>query len=248
MWSANLSTGAVSPGLYGGYGSWAFMPSEWGRLGNLADLYSYYRVRRLRISTIPLAGTAISGIWGIGINDGSIDVDASVGDSFAIGILSQYPNAVIGPVWQPLSSTFVYDGPKVYYSKADGGSTVEEWQVDMLSSSSGLSGLATYGLLYAEYEIDFLLPSSTSGTPVFSKRTETYKAVKAKRRAESELVTAQKNVNALPSTSSSASLTSTLPAVTTMNKDDFIVVHSSYLNHLSGLDLSHQKTSDVKSA
>lgn len=134
----------------------------------IADVFSYYRIRRLTVTFIPLLGTTIGGYVNLAVGPG--DDASQVIPVTARDFLSFEHAAVGGPSMMFSLPSFKYDGPRVWPTTV--GSHGMQYQLGIFArgnvfkvDGSTFPGNTLVGRFKLDYSIDFLSPKTAIGTP-----------------------------------------------------------------------------------
>lgn len=160
-------------GIIGGFSTSPLYLSQLSDfITNLVDVYTWYRFRAIRMHFIPSVGVTYTGQVTINITDGD-EEGVFVANSYS---LSSYTRSVSGPVYQPLSTQYVYNGPRVWLCHQSSATDISErnqlsFQAlgDSISLPNGtlMSGGAAMGFFWFDYDIELYGPRSSGGNPSF---------------------------------------------------------------------------------
>jgi hypothetical protein len=160
-------------GIIGGYSTTPLYLSQVSDfLISLVDVYTWYRFRSIRMNFIPSVGVTYTGQVTISITDGDED-GIFTQNSYS---LSSYTRSVSGPVYQPLATQYVYNGPKVwlchqssYTDSSERNQISFQAMGDSVALPNGtlMAGGAAMGFFWFDYDIELYGPRSAGGNPSF---------------------------------------------------------------------------------
>jgi hypothetical protein len=178
------STFYISSGLYSQaydlglgvvpYGSTGAMSNPFGiGISNIAKAYARYRVRKLRVTYVPIVGTAAVGSFVLGATSENYITNFPINAQTA----ADCQVSMTTPVWQEasmdLSSLLMTDkNPEWFYTYVADSSDASQRQnfcCTLLSAGIGMQNVSTYGYLRFDGVIEFTsLSDIVGGAAAFS--------------------------------------------------------------------------------
>lgn len=162
--SGLTTNGILSDGVLVGYTGWDLTPYSLGdTLYGIADVYTWYRFRRVCLTYLPQVGTGTHGAFALAIKDQAYDAALAPDTVFHT---MNHANASLGPVWGPITVEYEYNSAKVWLCHTSSIQTIgDRAQLCVFGTGSGHASATNFGLFVIDFVIDFFETSTNAGTP-----------------------------------------------------------------------------------